>query len=173
MFALYYSVRWKLKQRSYFSNCVHATPHPLDPDPCYGWCLSRQAGCASEFQRICLKNSCICDFCILGSNVYNCLCKCHWLKCVIFPQALASNPWEAFLVAMSWHLSAALEGWVETTWGTYCNIWRMYILVWIFLGHLLRYVLYHHEWVVLVNGIYANRKTAEEPFFLAKVCKAI
>ena len=30
-----------------------------------------------------------------------------------------------------------------------------------FLGHLLRYVLYHHEWVVLVNGIYATRKTAE------------
>ena len=27
-----------------------------------------------------------------------------------------------------------------------------------FLGHLLRYVLCRHEWVVLVNGIYANRK---------------
>ena len=62
MFALYYSVRWKLKQRSYFSNCVHATPHPLDRDPCHGRCLSPQAGCASEFLKICLTNSCICDF---------------------------------------------------------------------------------------------------------------
>ena len=35
-------------------------------------------------------------------------------------------------------------------------------------GHLLRYVLYHHEWVVLVNGIYTNRKTAEAVFLLGE-----
>ena len=36
-----------------------------------------------------------------------------------------------------------------------------------FLGHLLRYVLYHHEWVVLVSGICANCKTAEAAVLLA------
>ena len=37
----------------------------------------------------------------------------------------------------------------------------VYFSLTFFLGHLLRYFLYHHEWVVLVNGIYATRKTAE------------
>ena len=37
-----------------------------------------------------------------------------------------------------------------------------------FLGHLLRYVLCRHEWVVLVNGIYANRKTAGSAILLGK-----
>ena len=98
-------------------------------------------------------------FLILGSHVYNCLCKWHWLKFLIFrpPPALHERPSWWWLQGTCGSPSKSALRWLLVRIETSCKNGSFSLTF--FLDQLRRYW-NDHEWVALHNGICTNRKNS-------------